>query len=304
MRSTRKLVLAAALLAPGCAAPRVVPAAAVAAPAPAPVEPEAKRPPAPEAPPSCTRPGASFSGDKWAPKALTAEREKQLAEADAYVRDHPTPAGPREKAELAENKYARARAFFEAHRWAESAIAFREIAVDHADAEVGVYASQLYLESINVLGAQAEPARPICYEEMGRDVPLFLTLYCNGAAAQKNAEQCTILHKIQRDIDRLSAEKLVRRGEAGDGDSAALYAEAGSAYLALARRCVDEAHAAGSPPQQERCDEIAHNAGRAFIAAGHPERAAEAAKILLDPRNGMQHSPLAVKLAKILAATP
>jgi hypothetical protein len=89
----------------------------------------------------------------------------------------------------------------------------------------------------------------------------------------------------------------------GGGD-AALYEQAGVAYLAMVRPCVDTARAAGTRSQPERCDELAYNAGRAFIAAGKPERAREAAKVLLDPRNGMENSPLAARLAKTLQAFP
>ncbi len=76
------------------------------------------------------------------------------------------------------------------------------------------------------------------------------------------------------------------------------------AYLALAHACVDGARAAGSRAQDDRCDELAYNAGKAFLAAGKPERAREAAKLLLDPRNGMAKSPLAARLAKTLQALP
>jgi hypothetical protein len=292
-------LLVAALLAAGCVAARDVPSVTVTSGA-APVEPGSRPPPS--ALESCTRPVARFRDDKHTPKVLTPPQEKQIAESEAYVLDHPAPSDAQGKAELAAYMYARARAFFEANHWAESAIAFHDLAVNHADAEVGVYASMLYLESINVLGSEAE--RPICYDEMARDVPVFLDLYCKGAMAKHNAEECTSLRKIQRDIDRLRAQKLVESAQRGEGDATVLYQQAGVLYLALARRCVDEAHADGSMPQQEKCDEIAYNAGKAFLAAGQPERASEAAKILLDPSNGMQSSPLAAKLAKILSAVP
>lgn len=305
MRSTLQASLAAALLAAGCAAAPAapeVPVVAVSVPAAAPPEPPpaAKASPRADAPASCTSPGAQFRDAKHSPKPLTPAQQQRIDASEAYLRDHPAPATPRERIDLAEHKYARARAFFEASHWAEAAIGFREVAVDHADLEPGIYASQLYLESLNVLGSEAEPPRAVCYEEMAHDVPIFVDLYCKGAAAKRNAEQCTILRKIHRDIERLSAEKLVRRADHEEANAAPLYEEAGVAYLTLARRCIDEARAAGVPPQQERCDEIAYNAARAFLAARKPDRAAEAAKILLDPRNGMQKTPLAVKLAKDL----
>ncbi len=55
--------------------------------------------------------------------------------------------------------------------------------MNHPEAEVGIYASMLYLESLNVLGSHTEPERTACYEDMARDVPLFLDLYCKGSGA-------------------------------------------------------------------------------------------------------------------------
>ena len=42
--------------------------------------------------------------------------------------------------------------YFQANHFAEASVTFRDIALHHADTPVGIYASQLYLESINVLG--------------------------------------------------------------------------------------------------------------------------------------------------------
>ena len=54
--------------------------------------------------------------------------------------------------------------------------------MNHADKDVGIYASQLYLESLNVLANNVEPARPSCFDDMAEDVPKFLELYCKGDA--------------------------------------------------------------------------------------------------------------------------
>ncbi len=296
----------ATLLLPGCGGAGEAPkgaaahpeprSAAVSTPIPAPAPSSAKE--------ACARPGVHFPDAKYAPRPLTPAEEQRVAEMDGYVRDHPSPAGPRGKADLAEHEYARARAFFEANRWAEAAVGFRAVAVSHPDTDFGVHAAMLYLESLNVLGSRAEPERPQCFEEMERDVPILLELYCVGQQAKQNVEPCAVLHKIQRDVDRLSAQKLVAEADQGEGDSSGRYGEAGEKYLALARRCCAEVRLAGGSTQAERCDEIAYNAGRAFLAAHRPERAREAHGILLDPRNGMQKSPLTTKLGEILQRLP
>jgi hypothetical protein len=43
-----------------------------------------------------------------------------------------------------------------------------------------IYAAQLYLESLNILGTHSEPARPSCFEDMAKDVPKFIESFCTG----------------------------------------------------------------------------------------------------------------------------
>src|SRR4029078_12539496 len=94
-----------------------------------------------------------------------------------------------------------------------------DIAMNNADRDVGIYASQLYLESVNVLGSHSQPPRPACYDEMAVDVPKFIELYCSGDKGTKNAEQCTSLNKIQVDILRLKAQKTFELAEQGGPNS-------------------------------------------------------------------------------------
>jgi hypothetical protein len=135
---------------------------------------------------------------------------------------------------------------------------------------------------------------------MERDVPLFYDLYCKGAKAKQNGEQCTILRKIQRDIERVHIQHRVERANQGEAGAARLYEDAGDAYLALALRCCEEARRGGASPRDDRCDELAYNAGRAFIAAKRLDRAREAAAVLTDPRNQLQKSPLTEKFVKAI----
>jgi hypothetical protein len=298
-------LLVAALVAAGCGAANGAPAVAVARAEAAPARVATPAPP-PVRPASepCTAPAPEIRHRTYAPKPLTPAQEQQIPDAEAYVRDHANPSDAQSKARLAESAYARARVFFEAKRWAEAAVAFREIAVGYADTDLGIYAAQLYLESINVLGSRVEPARPACYDDMERDVPIFLDLYCKGAITREHREECTILRSVQRDIDRLRIEAMVKRANYAETGATRLYEEAGAAYLALAYRCCDEARSGGASPQASRCDEIAFNAGRAFLAAKLPDRAREAEAILMDPRNQLQKSPLTEKLVKVLERLP
>jgi len=60
--------------------------------------------------------------------------------------------------------------------------------MNHADKDVGIYASQLYLESLNILGSSVEAPRSSCFTDMNQDVPKFIELYCKGGKEKENAE--------------------------------------------------------------------------------------------------------------------
>jgi hypothetical protein len=85
------------------------------------------------------------------------------------------------KDQYVEVKYARARTYFESRHWEEAALGFRDVAMNHADHEVGIYAAQLYLESLNILGNAAPSPAPWLLRRHGGDVPKFIELYCEGA---------------------------------------------------------------------------------------------------------------------------
>ena len=197
--------------------------------------------------------------------------------------------------QLVEVKYARARTYFEAQHWDEAAVGFRDIAMNNADKDVGIYAAQLYLESVNVMGSNF--SKTSCFDDMEQDVPKFIELYCGGANAQKNAEQCTTLNKIQVDILRIKSQKLVERADKEGGkESLALYEKGGTAYYEMFRRYCQDPVNNNQPPQAEKCDEIAYNAARAFQAARLIAKAITARRALLaydDKTHG--NSPLAKK---------
>jgi tetratricopeptide (TPR) repeat protein len=197
--------------------------------------------------------------------------------------------------QLVEVKYARARTYFEAQHWEEAAIGFRDIAMNNADRDVGIYAAQLYLESVNVLGSHFQ--KTSCFDDMEQDVPKFIELYCQGDKATKNAEQCTILNKIQVDILRLKAQKLVERADKEGGkDSLALYEKGGTAYFEMFRKYCQDPVSNGQQPQAEKCDEIAYNAARAFQAARLVAKAITVRRALLAYDEKLKlNSPLAKK---------
>lgn len=185
-----------------------------------------------------------------------------------------------------ERSFQVARVYFEAEHWVEAAKMYRPIAFEHPDSDVGIYASQLYLECLNVLGTHAH--RPSCYADMARDVPGLHDAYCTKRRNQ-NQEMCETLERIQLDLERLRASRLMEEG-AAKGDRTLVH-ESGEQFLAMLR-----AHCMPSTSTAVRCDEIAYNAAIAFIAAEDDLAAKRVYAMMTDPKNKMDKSPLVPKL--------
>ncbi|XYH97757.1 hypothetical protein ACMHYB_60070 [Sorangium sp. So ce1128] len=105
--------------------------------------------------------------DRFAPKPISADLPAKLA------------ACPGEREPL-ECQYEIARAYFEANHFAEAGAIFRGVARAGSNHKLTIYAAQLYLESLNVLGSQAEPPRPACYDDMAAEVPALHASLCGS----------------------------------------------------------------------------------------------------------------------------
>jgi tetratricopeptide (TPR) repeat protein len=233
---------------------------------------------------------------RLAAKEFTDSQKGMITAFNRYIcYIHPAEGDAAGQDQLVEVQYARARTYFEAQHWEEAAAAFREIAMNHSDKDVGIYAAQLYLESVNVLGAHSNPPRTSCYTDMGNDVPKFLDLYCTGDKLAKNQDQCTTLTKIQCDIQRLKAESITKKADTGTPDALALDEEAARTYLDMWHKYGETPLRAGQPMQCDRMDEIVYNAAKAYQAARLLGRAISTRMILLNPDNRMEKSALATK---------
>jgi tetratricopeptide (TPR) repeat protein len=105
-------------------------------------------------------------------------------------------------------KYRRARIYYEANRYEEAAVIFKDIAYNHKDNELSEYAANLYLDSLNVLASMREgDLRPQCYDQMASNVPEIHSLYCGTDAAKSEHEGlCGPLEQLRCDIQRKKAE--------------------------------------------------------------------------------------------------
>jgi len=251
---------------------------------------------------------AESADTRLKPKELTEQQTGMISAFNRYICTiHPSPTDQPGQEQLVEVKFARARTFFEVQHWEEAAAAFRDIAMNNADRDAGIYAAQLYLESVNVMAShasvvQSQPtgARIGCFDDMARDVPKFLELYCSADKLKKNEEQCGSLNRIQTDISRLKAEKLVemadkQMAQEGGLEPLRLYEQAGSLYLELYRKYCETPVRNGQAPLTDGCDAIVYNAAKAFQAAHLLAKTIATRMILVNPQNRMDKSPLAKK---------
>src|SRR5262249_52816080 len=143
----------------------------------------------------------------------------------------PPPGDKEANEQYVEAKYARGRTYFEAQHWEEAAVAFRDVALDHADKDVGIYASQLYLQALNVLRSSIARTRRSRFDEMHAEGPNFRERCCKGGKEKAHAEQCGILLRIQRDLERVRAQELVKAADRGGKAAAKQYEQAATSSL-------------------------------------------------------------------------
>jgi tetratricopeptide (TPR) repeat protein len=231
------------------------------------------------------------AGSALAPRPLDAS---ESALAGAYRRfaceDRPAAGDTAARDRHLEIAYRRGRLYLGANRIQEAAAIFREIAMSGAETAVSAYAAQLYLKSIHVLGSQGAAA---CYDDMTRDVPVLLGLHCKGGREKANAGACVLLDRVQRDIERLTAEREVRAAEHLPREPAMDRYRAGAErYMEIWRRH-GEAPCAAMEPGCEQMEEVLYNAALAFQAARDIPKAIAVRQILMDPTYHLQSTDLA-----------
>ena len=115
-----------------------------------------------------------------------------------------------------------------------------------------------------------------------------------GNGVKENAEQCGTLIGIQRDIERIRAEELVKAADKGGPDAPKQYEKAAGSYLELWKK-YGEAACESKSPACGRSDEVLYNAARAFQAARLIAKSIAVRKILIDPKYGLEKRDTAVK---------
>jgi hypothetical protein len=96
--------------------------------------------------------------------------------------------------------YAHARFEFAAAHWDRAATEFRDLAFATPDGDVGMYAAEMYLQSLDMLRAHAE--RASCNDEIAREGPRLVALYC-GAPRRADEMACARLRQALTELTRL-----------------------------------------------------------------------------------------------------
>ena len=109
--------------------------------------------------------------------------------------------------DLATIKYRRARIYYEANRFEEAAVLFRDIAFNHKDSELSEYAANLYLDCLNILGTQLEQPRVACLQELGASIDPMSASFCGTEQlAEEHPDLCGTLSTLQCQVRRKEAE--------------------------------------------------------------------------------------------------
>ncbi len=183
--------------------------------------------------------------------------------------------------DLATIKYRRARIYYEANRFEEAAALFRDVVDNHRNSELAVYAANLYLDSLNMLGVR-EPAREdACLGTLVAAMDPLWSGFCEVPQERSaNGELCDVVEQLRCDVVRKRAESFEAKKE---------FKRAAATYVTLFR----------SYQSCGRLDEVLYNAAINFEAARLLGRAIQVRKVLIDR---YKDSPLAKKAVYLIGA--
>ena len=195
---------------------------------------------------------------KFAKKPFTSLQEGMLEAFNRYVCYV-------DKAEdLATIKYRRARIYYEANRFEEAAVLFRDIAFNHKDSDLSEYAANLYLDCLNIMGTQIDQPRVACIQELGASIDPMAASFCGTEQLEEeHPDLCGTLGNLQCQVRRKEAETYQKTKE---------FKKAAATYVRIFRR-------------HEECgemDEMLYNAAINFEAAHLLGRAIQVRTVLID----------------------
>jgi tetratricopeptide (TPR) repeat protein len=195
---------------------------------------------------------------QFRPKEFTATEQGMLNAFQRYVCFVP------DSEDLPQIKYRRARIYYETNHFEEAALIFKDIAFNHKNTDLGVFAANLYMDSLNVLGSYSDPKRPSCYDDMNENIEPLYGLYCDSSEKHEtNAELCNVLEQLRCDLLRKKAEALQSTKE---------FKQSASVYVSIFRKF----------RECGKLDEVLYNASINFEAARLLGRAIKVRKVLIE----------------------
>ncbi len=109
-------------------------------------------------------------------------------------------------------KYRRGRIYYEANMFEEASVVFKDIAINHSDSELAVYAANLYLDCLNALGSMIQQVRPACYDDLASAVDVFIDVTkAPGQNLMKDEEFAGQIKGLKVGVLRKKAESLTTR---------------------------------------------------------------------------------------------
>lgn len=161
-------------------------------------------------------------------------------------------------------KYRQARIYYETNHFEEAAVLFKDIAFNHKDSDLSVFAANLYLDALNVIGTYSEPTRPACYDEMNDNIEPLYGLYCKtDEAREEHADLCNVIEQLRCDLLRKKAEAF---------ENQKAFKKAAQVYVRVFRMY----------RECGKLDEVLYNAAIDFEAARLLGRAIKVRKVLID----------------------
>lgn len=129
--------------------------------------------------------------------------------------------------DLVNIKYRRARIFYEANHFAEAAILFKDIAVNHPESELAIFSANLHLDCLNALGDKVENPNPQCYDNLADVVDLFIDTHKSpGQVLMKDETFASQIKALKVGVMRKQAESKNKRKH---------FKEAAEIYLSIFR---------------------------------------------------------------------
>lgn len=196
--------------------------------------------------------------EKYKPKEFSELEKGMLNAYKRYVCFVP------DSEDLPTMKYRQARIYYETNHFEEAAVLFKDIAFNHPKSELSVFAANLYLDSLNVIGTHSDPPRPSCYDDMNDNIEPLFGLYCTTEEAKAaNGELCEVIEQLRCDLMRKKAEALQGTKQ---------FKAAAQLYVRIFRKY----------SECGRLDEVLYNAAINFEAARLLGRAIKVRRVLIE----------------------